>query len=259
MSSTSGIRGRFLWFDLMTTDQPAAQAFYTSLAGWGTEVWNGMGMPYHMWTSNGATLGGMMPLPPEQAAQGVPPHWLGYIGTPDVDATAALAPSIGGTVLMPPTEIPTVGKFAILQDPFGATFAAFTPAAEPPGHEGMANVGEFSWFELATKDLDQALAFYGQLFGWTLDSDMDMGPLGTYRVFSRDGQMYGGMYVIQEAMPMPPSWAYYIRVDDIDAAAARVSAGGGTIVQPPTDIPGGKVLMATDPQGGFFAAHWVGE
>jgi uncharacterized protein len=159
-------------------------------------------------------------------------------------------------VLVPPTDIPTVGRFAVLADPYGAAFAAFTPAAEPPGHEGPAGVGEFSWCELATNDLNGALDFYGKLFGWTLDNDMDMGPMGIYRIFARNGQMMGGMYAITEAMPMPPSWTYYIRVADIDAAAAKASEGGGQIVQPVMDIPGGKIFMANDPQGAFFAAHW---
>lgn len=249
-------RGRLLWHDLMTTDLAAAEKFYTSLAGWGTEVWDGMGMPYTMWTVSSKPIGGIGALPPEAAAQGTPPHWLGYIGTADVDATTARAQELGGTVMMPPTDIPTVGRFSILADPYGAVFAAFTPAAEPPGHEGAAAIGEFSWCELATRDLDGALDFYGKLFGWTLDNDMDMGPNGIYRIFARNGQMMGGMYTITEQMPMPPSWMHYIRVADIDAAAAATTAGGGNIWQPVMDIPGGKIFMASDPQGAMFAAHW---
>lgn len=249
--------GRLLWYDLMTTDPAAAQAFYTAIAGWGTEVWDGMGMPYTMWTVSGTPIGGVVPLPDDAAARGTPPHWMGYIGTTDCDATSEKAKALGGAVLVPPADIPTVGRFSVLADPYGAVFAAFTPAAEPPGHEGAAAVGEFSWCELATRDLDGALGFYGSLFGWTLDNDMDMGPNGIYRVFGRNGHMAGGMYVIHESMPMPPSWAHYIRVADIDAAAAATAANGGHIVQPVMDIPGGKIFMATDPQGAFFAAHWA--
>lgn len=255
-SHDTSYTGRFLWHDLMTSDPGGAEAFYKSVAGWGTDVWTGMGVPYTMWVAGGNAIGGMMTLPSEAIAQGTPPHWLGYIGAPDVDGAAEQAKALGGTVLVPPSDIPTVGRFAVLTDPFGAAFAAFAPSAAPPGHDGPANIGEFSWFELATKDLDGALAFYGRLFGWTLDSDMDMGAMGIYRVFARNGAQMGGMYTIQEAMPMPPSWTHYIRVADIDAAAALVTAGGGEIVQPPMDVPGGKIFMATDPQGAFFAAHW---
>lgn len=257
MSTTSSYLGRFVWHDLMTTDLPAAQAFYTSVAGWGTEVWDAGAMPYTMWTVRGKAIGGMMQLPPDVAAAGTPPHWIGYVGTPDIEGTVARIKELGGQVMMPPTPIPTVGKFAIVTDPFGAVFAVFTPEGEAPGHEGMTEVGEFSWRELATRDLNGALDFYGKLFGWTLHADMDMGEMGTYRIFARNGEMMGGMYVIPESMPMPPSWAYYILVPDIHAASERTTAGGGTIVQPVMDIPGGKIFMAKDPQGGFFAAHAI--
>lgn len=253
MSPDSSYRGRFVWFDLITSDSAGAQAFYKSVAGWGTEGWGPPDASYTMWTANGKAIGGIGPLEPG----GAPPHWMGHIGTPDLDATVALASTIGGKVLMPPTPIPTVGRFAILQDPAGATFSVFTADGEAPGHEGPAELGEFSWVELATTDINAALDFYGKLFGWTLNNDMDMGPNGIYRIFARNGQMMGGMYTITESMPMPVAWMFYVRVPDIDAAAERVKAGGGTIMQEPMDIPGGKIFMAMDPQGAAFAAHWA--
>ena len=77
-------RGRFVWYDLMTTDPDKAEAFYTKALGWGTQVWDGP-MPYHMWTTAaGKMMGGVMQLPPNA---GAPPHWLAYIAVPDVDAT----------------------------------------------------------------------------------------------------------------------------------------------------------------------------
>lgn len=252
MSTNPSYRGRFVWYDLMTSDAAGAQTFYQAVAGWGTEGWGPPESVYTMWTANGKPIGGIGPKTPE----GIPPHWMGHIGTPDIEATVALAPTIGGKVLMPPSPIPTVGRFAILQDPSGATFSVFQAEAEAPGHEGPAELGEFSWVELATTDIDAALDFYGKLFGWTLSNDMDMGPLGTYRVFARNDEMMGGMYNIHESMPMPPSWMYYVRVPDLDAAAAKVAELGGTIIQPPMDIPGGRIFMAIDPQGAAFAAHW---
>ncbi|HEX4932242.1 MAG TPA: VOC family protein [Gemmatimonadaceae bacterium] len=256
MSPSPSYHGRFVWYDLVTTDSPGAQAFYARVAGWGTAPWGPPEQPYLMWTVKDSPIGGIGALSPEEQAKGIPPYWMGHIGTTDLDATVAQVPTLGGKILLPPTPIPTVGRFAIVQDPYGAVFSAFQAEGEAPGHEGPAAIGEISWVELATKDLDGALAFYGSLFGWTLGTDMDMGPNGIYRIFNRNGQMMGGMYGISEAMPMPPSWLYYIRVADIEAAAGDVSAAGGTIVQPIMDIPGGKIFMATDPQGAMFAAHW---
>ena len=89
--------GRFLWYDLMTSDPAAAQAFYGSVMGWGTEAFEGGPEPYDMWTRDGQPLGGLMQLPEEAVAAGAPPHWLAYIGTPDVDATSARAGDLGAS------------------------------------------------------------------------------------------------------------------------------------------------------------------
>ncbi len=250
-------RGRFVWFDLNTTDQKAAQAFYTSVAGWGIDQWDmgGGGSPYYMWTVGGTTIGGMREFPPAALAQGAHPHWLGYIATEDVDATVAQAESMGAKVMVAPMAIPTVGKFAVLTDPYGTVFAAFTPEGDAPGHSGPPVIGDISWYELATSDINGALDFYGKLFGWTLDSDMDMGPNGIYRLFARNGVQMGGMYNTSAAMPMPPSWSFYVHVDDIHAAAERVTAAGGKIMQPPMEVPGGMIFIASDPQGAVFAGH----
>ena len=124
-------------------------------------------------------MAGLLVLPDEVKKMGAPPHWLTYIGTPNVDETAVQAASLGGKVLRQPGDIPTIGRFAVLQDPQGAVFAAFTPLQySPPA--GPPAVGDFSWHELATTDWRAALAFYQNLFGWETTSAMDMGPeIGT--------------------------------------------------------------------------------
>jgi predicted enzyme related to lactoylglutathione lyase len=83
-------RGRFVWHDLVTTDPRAALDFYATVAGWGTEQWNGGGGPPDtMWMANGAPLGGVMPL--SKSAEGTPPHWISYVCVPNADATAKQA------------------------------------------------------------------------------------------------------------------------------------------------------------------------
>ncbi len=123
-------RGRFVWYDLMSTDPAASIAFYKEVVGWDTTAWSGDGgdRAYMMWTNGDCLIGGVMQLPPEAVEAGSSPHWLAYIYTPDVDATAQQAVELGGVVMMPPQDIPGVGRFAILLDPQGAVFAAFTAA-----------------------------------------------------------------------------------------------------------------------------------
>lgn len=120
--SETGVQGSYIWHEIHTGDPGQAKGFYTELVGWQTRDMDmGGGETYTMFTHNGDDHGGMVRL-----QGGGSPHWLVYIGVDDVDATCAKARKLGGKVTLDPMEIP-VGRFAILQDPAGATFAVFTP------------------------------------------------------------------------------------------------------------------------------------
>jgi hypothetical protein len=249
-------RGRFVWFDLVTRDPNATLEFYPAVTGWGKTNWDG-GTPYTMWTANGSSIGGVMDLPPGPENG---PHWLAYISSPDLDQTVKLADSLGARVIMPPSSVPSVGRFAVLADPQGARFAVFTPESEAPGHEGDAQLGEFSWHELATHDYPAAFRFYERLFGWEKSTAMDMGGGAIYQMFNRNGLMLGGMFNRTPDMPGRPSWLHYICVEDLDRALAAVTQHGGKIVSGPMEVPGGsKVAQCIDPQGAPFALHQKGK
>ncbi len=250
------IRGRFVWYDLMTTDPEGAKAFYTAVTGWGTQVWEEMS--YTMWTVGETPIGGTMKLPDAAVAGGARPHWLGHVAVPDVDATIARARELGATVLVPPSDIPTVGRYSIFNDPQGALIAAYAPEKEVPDPEGMPPVGEFSWHELATTDPEAATGFYTDLFGWETISDVDMGAMGVYRIIGRRGTTMGGIYRKPAEMPGPPAWLHYARVADVNAATETVRQQGGQVLHGPVEVPGGDwITMVLDPQGGPFAVHQV--
>lgn len=245
-------RGRFVWFDLLTTDPKAAPAFYSAVAGWGTQAWDSGPMPYTMWINDGKPLGGVTNLHNPAA----PPHWLAYISTPNVDATVKEAEELGAKVIAPPSDIPTVGRYAVLADPQGAVFAAFTPHDAAPGHEGPPVVGEFSWHELATHDSPAAFRFYERLFGWEKTVSADMGEMGMYHMYGRNGIELGGMFNKPPQMPGPPAWTYYIMVDDAQRAVDAVKANGGQVLMGPHEVPGGDLIaQCLDPQGAVFAVH----
>lgn len=120
--------GAFSWCELMTTDVAAAKTFYGELLGWELED---MPMPdgnYTVIKAGGEAMAGMMAMPPP--AQDQPPHWGVYVTVPDVDATVAQAQALGGKVLLPPTDIPKVGRFSVLQDPQGAVLSVITYTME---------------------------------------------------------------------------------------------------------------------------------
>jgi len=117
--------GAFSWCELMTTDVDAAKAFYTKLFGWDSEAMSMPGMTYTVVKAGGNGIGGIMAMP-KDAPKGMPPVWGTYVTVDDVDQTAKTAEKLGAKILMPPTDIPTVGRFCVIQDPQGAVISAIT-------------------------------------------------------------------------------------------------------------------------------------
>ncbi|MGB8701867.1 MAG: VOC family protein [Thermosynechococcaceae cyanobacterium] len=114
--------GAFSWCELMTSDPDAAKTFYGRLFGWEMEDRPMAGMVYTVLSAGGQEVGGLTAIP--NSAPGMQPTWGTYVTVDDADATAALAAELGGKVLMPPRDIPDVGRFTLIQDPQGAIFSA---------------------------------------------------------------------------------------------------------------------------------------
>ena len=248
--------GRFIWYELLTTDPAAALEFYGSVIGWGRQ--DSMvpsGTPYNILTVQGRGVAGVMAQPEPLRATGAPPGWLGYVLVEDVDEAVQRLTALGGTMHEPPMDIPTIGRFAPVADPQSTGFLLFTPLPRdapeplPPRTQGLV-----AWHELHAADSTTALGFYEKMFGWRQLEAMDMGEMGAYRIFATgDGTPAGGIFTKPPTEPCP-YWLYYIAVDDIDAASQRTTARGGKIVMGPTQVPGGDwIIQADDPQGARFA------
>ena len=247
--------GKFFWYDLMTSDPKAAEAFYTRVVGWTAKDSGAPGQDYTLLCADGMPIGGLMKLPKEASDRGVPPCWSGYIAVDDVDDYAMRIKVAGGTVEREPHDIPHVGRFAVVADPGGAVFLIMKPFStqEMPVPSPMA-AGNVGWRELQAHDGQKAFQFYSGLFGWTKAEAMDMGPMGIYQMFKTgDDHAVGGMMT---KAPQAPGtyWLYYFNVDAIDSAVTRVTEGGGRIVHGPSEVPGPMwIVQALDPQGAMFA------
>ena len=238
--------GKFVWFDLMTPDTKAALAFYSQNLGFGQQAWEG-GMPYTMFKSGEETFGGVMELPKEAIDMGAPPHWLGYVGVDDLDASLARAAALGAKIYRGATDIPGAGRFGILADPTGATFAMFQ-SANPSG----ADLQAVAWVELMSTDPARAMAFYSELFGWVPTEAMDLGEMGTYQMFGTKEHSFGGLQKSAPNMPMS-AWAYYFAVDAAGARMAAATAAGSKVLYGPMPVPGnGFAGLLVDPQGAAF-------
>ncbi len=245
--------GHFVWYELMTTDMEAAKAFYTKVMGWGTRDASMPDMAYTLFTVGKASVSGLTDLPEDARKMGAKPRWVGYVGVNDVEATVDRIKRLGGTVHVPPTEIPNVSRFSVVADPQMATLTLvkwLNPAQEQPA--ALGEPGRVGWHELLAADWEKAFAFYSELFGWR-KADAEIGSMGTYQMFSAGGQTIGGMSTKPPTVPIP-FWLYYFNIDDIDAAAERVKAGGGRILEGPREVRGGGwIARCTDPQGAMFA------
>ena len=247
--------GRFIWYELITSDLDGASRFYDDVVGWTHSDMGGGDMTYRVVSANGNGVGGMMAIPAEARAMGAPPSWSGYICVDDCDEAADKIRRLGGSVLRAPDDIPDIGRFAVVADPDGAVFEIMTPFPQDPPWSQTAREakGHASWHELYAGDLERDFAFYAEMFGWRKDEAMDMGPMGTYQLFANQDGQIGGMMTKPPEVPRP-SWLYYFRVDDIDVAAERVALDGGRVLNGPMEVPGGDwIIQGADPQGAMFA------
>jgi len=241
----------FIWHDLMTTDIEAARRFYGAVAGWRIAESGIPGSGYLVLHAGDDPVGGIMAIPPGDDA--MPPCWTGYVGVADVDAKAGQVAALGGAIVKAPQDIAGVGRFAVVADPQGAVFILFRGnSPEGPPARPMGTPGHFAWAELHADEATSAFAFYRAMFGWTPGVAHDMGGF-VYQTFSTGGDgEAGGMMTKMEGTP-GPFWSYYVWVGDIDAAVARVTAEGGTVLMAPHEVPGGAFIAnCQDPQGAMF-------
>ncbi|HYM65785.1 MAG TPA: VOC family protein [Patescibacteria group bacterium] len=209
--------GTFCWVDLTTTDQAAAKEFYGGLFGWEAEDMPvGEGVFYSMQRLGGRDVAAISPQPQQQREAGVPPVWNSYVSVESADAAVERAKELGGTAHAPAFDVMEAGRMGVIQDPQGAFFLVW----EPRRHFGAQLVnapGALVWNELSTPDLDAASAFYGGLFGWTIEPSEMMQD--SYLTIKNGDANNGGMRDLNPP-GMPPNWLVYFGAEDIDAALA---------------------------------------
>lgn len=243
------------WYELCTADPAAAQAFYGPVLGWAFQDAGMEGFSYTLAMAGAEMVAGVM-----DPGQPMPEFWMLYFAVDDIDAACARVSALGGQVYRAPEDIPGTGRFAVLADPQGAAFGLLQPL---PGAMGGAydprRNGHGNWNELSTSDPVAGLAFYAALLGWQAGQAMDMGPMGTYQLISRNGSDFGGI-MGPRAEGIPPHWLPYFGVPSIGGAQAAIRAAGGQILHGPVPVPGGaQIIVAQDGRGIHFAVVGPGE
>jgi len=243
--------GSFCWTDLAAPDVDAARDFYAQLFGWSSEP---AGDPEQ---TGGYTF---FKLDDEHVAAygppgpGEPPSWRAYVAVASADETAARVRDAGGELLLGPMDIFGTGHMVVFRDPSGAVCCAWQPGTFA-GADLIREPGGLGWVEHATRDVEGAKRFYGEVFAWSVQ-DVD----GGYAIWMLDETEVGGLTTMEHHPPeVPPHWVVNFAVEDVDATASRAT----DVRVPPTtvEVPGRGELrfaMLADPNGAVFGifAGW---
>jgi len=254
MSTRDGYTdGTFSWVDLMSPDVEASKAFYAGLFGWSSEdqATDDQGGAYTLLRSGGSMVAGLGAQSEEMRAAGVPALWNSYVQVADVDATLTKVTELGGSIVMPATQVMEAGRMGIFAAPDSAVLSVWQPRM----HKGAQLVNEpvsLGWNELITDDPAGAETFYAALFGWTFVDGQDGAP--GYRLIVNGENMNGGILTKRPEMSaMPNLWQVYFVVANCDATMKKAAALGGQAITEAMDVPGvGRFAVCMDAHGGMF-------
>jgi predicted enzyme related to lactoylglutathione lyase len=243
--------GKFVWFDLLTTDTAAVEKFYGGLFGWTFEVQSGRENPYKAARLAGVPVGGIVDVSARKSE--VPSStWLSYVSVADVDKAAAQFRSRSGKVLREPAAVGPYGRAAVVVDPQGALLGLARLAKGDPPDAGLVPEGTFLWMEYVAEDAPGAIAFYKEALGYTAER-VDGGANVDYFAFKIGDKPRAGLY----ATPwkeVRSNWLPYIRVADATAAAKKAEALGGRILlAPKPEVRNGTLAIVADPSGAVVA------
>lgn len=248
---TSYAPGFPTWAELASPDPETSKRFYCDLFGWHSYTLTVDIGDYEIFTLGGVQgpeVGGMQAL----ADDTLPSSWTCYFRSDDVEASVEAVQSAGGLVLVEPTDIANLGRMALCSDPEGADFAFWYPY-HLQGAGVQDEPSAMCWVELASRDVEQARRFYGEVFGWR-PVDRDYYTAG-YTDWKLGDWSVAGMVPMGQHWPSdyPPHWIPYYWVADCDEVATKAVELGGRVRVPPSDIELGRFAIITDPTGARLA------
>lgn len=232
------------WIDLATSDVDGAVAFYSSVLGWEVDP-EPAPTGYRICHRGGAAAAAIGPVRGD-----APVAWTLYVASDDADATATAVRDGGGTVVVEPFDVGTLGRLLVAADPQGAVVGVWQ-GGEHIGASLVNEPGGLVWDDLHVPEPDAVRPFYAGVFGWTYDVLEAAGP--GYTTFTLDGERapLGGIGPALDGVPA--HWQHFLAVKDADAVVTAAEAAGGEIVVPATDSDFGRQAVLADPYGAVFS------
>ncbi|GAB3126902.1 VOC family protein [Tsukamurella serpentis] len=265
MTEYTAPQGAPVWIDLMSSDVDAAVEFYAAVFGWTADPGSPEHGGYRNFRINGHMVAGVMAA--SDADDGPADVWSVYLRTDDAEAALAAATEAGATVVVPAMAVGEIGSFGFFMDPAGAAIGVWQPGTHP-GFVEQGTPGTPYWFDCMSRDYERSLEFYRTAFGWEYEEAGTGGEpaaIGPYKysvVLAGPDGGKDGVAGIMDAAPLftsgalpaeaPSFWQVYLTVDDVAAAGERITAAGGTVVQPGEVTPWGTLAAAQDVNGAYF-------
>lgn len=243
--------GKFIWFDLFSTDMTSSENFYDAIFGWDFERTNEINPGVKTIFYRGKPIGNMI----GREAEAGNSQWLAYMSVPEVDMVEQIAAENGGEIVREAKDLPDRGRVAVIRDPQKAAVALLTSSSgDPVDTQFMPNL----WLgaELWTTDVDGAVAFYQKIAQYDV-SLVDVHDKVQYRMLSKNGKRRGGIVSIPWK-DVKPEWVPYVAVDNLLTVLTKVEKWGGKVLlTPDMSIKEGHVAIIADPSGAVIGVQQI--
>lgn len=239
--------GTYCFMESGSVDVDLSNRFYVGLFDWGVDEHPfPNGGSYTRFLKRDMAVAGVFSVEPDQDLSALPAQWWPFVSVGNVKAFLKNAVALGAVPFGEVVEVPGAFSAAEFVDPSGA-ICGLWQAGSHIGASFVDEAGALTWIDLATPDPSAAAAFYGELFGWTVESE-DLKAGATYEFFASDGSVRGGLTRSDSAAT--PSWRAHVGVIDLDAATTVAANLGGVVGAEASDVPGlGRRVAVKDPNG----------
>ncbi len=259
LSTVSGsprLPGKFVWADLVTDNVPAARAFYSRLFGWTFRDYGN----YTIAANDERPLCGMFQRPRPADRPEAKPRWIGYLSVPSVERAQRAVTERSGRVLAAPRKMPDRGEQALFADAEGVVFGVIKSGSGDP-EDFLPEPGDWIWIQLLTRDARNAAEFYRDVGGYEIVEKTAGAGSSDYVLVSKGYARATVRTIPQSREQVKPNWLPFVRVKNVGESVAQAKhLGGKALVEPRTELFGGKVAVIADPTGAAIGLlEWSGE
>lgn len=243
--------GKFVWYDLMTTDISSVKPFYSELFGWEYIETGDPGNGYTVVLHNGNPVAGMFELKDVKTEQRYS-QWISYLSVNNMNMAIEYTKKNGGSIYREPFKLPNRGTVAFVFDSQNAVLAFVkSSSGDPKDEEPVYN--EWLWTELWSNNIDNSLSFYQGLCNFEYKKFKTKAD-NFYHVLENESEPRAGIVKIPYE-DVKPHWMPYIAVKDPSVVVDKVEQLGGKVLLGEEGVVGNTAAIISDPSGAVFTVQ----